>query len=106
MRPSLLPTSLLLIAASALAGCAGDANPIRDAAMAAGVTGGEPKPAPDFVARSRPSQVDYLPIGQSAPPRRYRAKDKEEVESAEAQMNRISRANEARAAAARRAGGQ
>jgi hypothetical protein len=104
LRP--MPTSLLLLAAFTLSGCAGDTNPIRDAAVAAGVTGGEPRPAPDFVARTRPAQVDYLPIGQSAPSRRYRAKDKEEVESAEAQMNRISRVNEARAAAARRAGSQ
>lgn len=99
----LLPVALIL--ASAVSGCAGDTNPVRDAAIAAGVTGGEPKPAPDFVARTRPAQVDYVPVGVSAPPRRYRAKNKDEVESAEAQMNRLSRTNESRAAAARRAAG-
>ena len=99
------PFPLVLVLAAALSGCAGDTNPVRDAAMAAGVTGGEPKPAPDFVARTRPAQVDYLPIGVSAPPRRYRAKSKDEVEGAEAQMDRLSRANESRAAAARRAAG-
>ncbi|NNM74428.1 hypothetical protein [Enterovirga aerilata] len=104
MRP-ILPASLLLLIGAALGGCAGDANPVRDAAVAAGVTGGEPKPAPDFVARTRPAQVEYLPVGVSAPPRRYRAKTKDEVENAEAQMDRLSRANAARAAAARRAAG-
>ena len=102
-RSRLIPLGLLL--ASSLGGCAGDTNAVRDAAMAAGVTGGEPKPAPDFVARTRPAQVDYVPIGVSAPPRRYRAKNKDEVESAEAQMDRLSRTNESRAAAARRAAG-
>ena len=106
MRPFGIPALvLLLLGGVALGGCAGDANPVRDLAVASGVTGGEPKPAPDFVARSRPAQVEYVPIGVSAPARRYRAKDKDEVESAEAQMNRLSRANEARAAQARRAAG-
>ncbi len=100
-----LPAFLLALPAATLAGCAGDANPVRDVAIVSGLTGGEPKAAPDFVARTRPAQLDYLPVGVSPPPRRYRAKDKGEVESAESQMNRISRANEARAAQARRASG-
>jgi hypothetical protein len=104
MRP-ILPALFGPALALALGGCAGDANPVRDAALAAGVTGGEPKPAPDFVARSRPAEVDYVPIGVSAPPRRYRAKTKDEVEGAEAQMNRVGRANAARAAGARRDAG-
>jgi hypothetical protein len=99
-------SALVLIAAAlALAGCAGDTNPIRDAAVAAGVTGGEPRPAPDFVARSRPTSPDYMPIGVAPPARRYRAKDKAEVEKAEAQMQGLGRANQARGAAARRAAG-
>jgi hypothetical protein len=100
-----IPAVLVAIVAATLAGCAGDANPVRDVAIVSGLTGGEPKPAPDFVARTRPAELDYLPVGVSPPPRRYRAKDKGEVESAESQMNRISRANEARAAQARRAAG-
>jgi hypothetical protein len=103
MRRLHFPASALALLGIALGGCAGDTNPVRDLAVASGVTGGEPKPAPDFVARTRPAQAEYVPIGVS-PPRRSRAKDKNEVENAEAQMNQLSRANEARAAQARRAG--
>lgn len=103
MRRSAIPALLLL--GSALGGCAGDANPIRDAALAAGVTGGEPRAAPDFVRRSRPAEVDYVPVGEAPSARRYRAKSREQVESAETEMKGLSRANEARAAQARRAGG-
>jgi hypothetical protein len=105
MRRFHIPASALVLLGTALGGCAGDANPVRDLAVASGVTGGEPRPAPDFVARTRPAQAEYVPIGVSAP-RRSRAKDKNEVADAEAQMNRLSRANEARAAQARRAGAQ
>ena len=87
----------------ALPGCAGDANPVRDLAVATGVTGGEPKPAPDFVTRTRPAEVDYAPIGVAPPPRRYRPKSKDTVAGAEAQMNELRMSNEAKAAAARRA---
>ena len=105
MRRTFLLVPSVLLLASALGGCMGDTNPVRDMAVAAGVTGGEPKPAPDFVARTRPAQAEYVPIGSPAPPRRYRAKNKDEVEGAESQMERLSRANEARAAQARRAAG-
>ena len=106
MRPFSIPALSLVLLGAALGGCASEGgNPVRDLALAAGVTGGEPRPAPDVMARTRSAQVDYVPIGVSAPARRYRAKDKDEVESAEAQMNRLSRANEARAAQARRAAG-
>lgn len=103
MRRAAIPA--LLLVGAALGGCAGDANPVRDAALAAGVTGGEPRPAPDFVRRSRPPEVDYVPVGDRPPARRYRAKSKGEVEKAEEEMNRLSRANEARGVQARRAGG-
>ena len=104
MRPHTTALLFLAIGAS-LGGCvgAGETNPLRDAAVAAGVTGGEPRPAPDFVTRTRPAQAEYVPIGVSAPSRRYRAKNAEEIARAEAQMDRLSRANESRAAAARRA---
>jgi hypothetical protein len=72
--------------------------------MASGITGGEPKPAPDFVTRTRPATLDYTPIGVSPPPRRLPVKDKESVSGAEAEMNRLRSSNEARGAQARRAG--
>ena len=68
----------------ALAGCAG--NPARDLAVAAGVTGGEPKPPPDFVSRTRRQNLDYIPVGTSAPKRVYRVKTPDEVKADEADL--------------------
>lgn len=90
--------------AAALGGCSGDGNLVRDVAMRAGITGGEPKPAPDFVTRTRPESVDYTPIGAAPPPRSTRPKSQAAVSGAEAEMNQLRTANEARAASARRAG--
>lgn len=84
-----------------LGGCAGDANPMRDLAVAAGVTGGEPKPAPDFVSRSRTGSLDYVPVGTSAPKRVYRAKTAKEVGDAEKDLEGVRARNEAKGAAAR-----
>ena len=95
----------LLTVGAILAGCSSDANPVRDLAVSAGVTGGEPKPAPDFVSRTRLDNVDYLPVGESAPKRHYRARKKEDVEKAEAELNQVRQKNEARGTAARRAAG-
>ena len=86
----------------ALAGC-GDANAVRDLALATGITGGEPKPAPDFVSRTRPAEPDYVPTG-AAPPGRTRPKDKDRVADAETELNGIRSRNERRGAQARRAG--
>lgn len=75
---------LSLAIAFALGGCAG--NPARDLAVAAGVTGGEPKPAPDFVSRTRRKNLDYIPVGTSAPKRAYRVKTPSEVKGAESEL--------------------
>ncbi len=72
MRHLLLRFSGLLLAA-ALGACFGDVNPVRDAAVAAGV-GAPPRTAPDFVSRTRPEKLDYLPVGSSAPARAIPAK--------------------------------
>lgn len=92
----------LLLLPALLAGCAGDANPVRDLAIASGVTGGEPKPAPDFVSNARRENTDYVPVGTSAPKRVYRPKTAAEVSDAEAELNRVRARNEARAAEGRR----
>lgn len=97
---------LLCATSMALSGCAGDANLVRDAAIASGVTGGEPKPPPDFVSRTRAQSVDYLPIGVSAPARALPAKDAAAVGGAEAEMDALRKRNEGRGAQARRAAGQ
>lgn len=96
-------TLVVLTTALSLAGCSNDANLVRDAAMAAGVTGGEPRPAPDFITRTRSADVDYMPIGTPVPTRR-RPKDADAVADAEAQMNGLRSRNEALGGSARRAG--
>lgn len=103
-----LPTRLLLAiaAAAALGACSGDGNLVRDAAMASGVTGSEPKPAPDFVARSRPASVDYLPIAAAPSRGSTRPKSAAAVRDAEAEMADLRRKNEMRGAGARREAGR
>ena len=69
----------------------------RDLAVAAGVTGGEPRTPPDFVSRTRRSNLDYIPVGTSAPKRAYRVKTKDEVESAESDLEGRRASNAAKA---------
>lgn len=85
-----------LAIAFALGGCAG--NPARDLAVAAGFAGGEPKTPPDFVARSRRSNLDYIPVGTSAPRRVYRVKTTDEVKGAESDLEGRRASNLAKAA--------
>lgn len=94
--------SVACATAFGLAACAGDANPVRDLAVASGVTGGEPRPAPDFISRSRTGGADYVPVGTSAPKRALRAKTKAEVAASEAELDRVRARNEARGNDARR----
>lgn len=76
-----------LVLATALTGGCADSNPARDLAIAAGVTGGEPKPAPDFVSRSRRTETDYMPVGVSAPKRPLKIKTEAEVSKAESDLD-------------------
>ena len=96
-------SAFLVVVATALTlgGCAGDSNPMRDLAIASGVTGGEPKPPPDFVSRSRPGSLDYMPVGVSSPKREYRSKTAAEVGDAEKELDRVRARNEARGRDAR-----
>jgi hypothetical protein len=86
-----------------LAACSCDTNPIRDVLVTTGV-GAEPKPAPDFVATSRPGQLDYIPVG--AAPAKAKAKTADEVKAAEAAMDQTRSTNESRATTARELGAQ
>ena len=81
-----------------LAACTGDTNLVRDVAVATGV-GVEPKPAPDFVASSRPGDVDYIRPGVATRP--TKAKTADEVKAMETAMEQTRTANEGKAAAAR-----
>lgn len=92
-----------LAALAGLAACSGDFNPVRDAAVYTGV-GPERKAGPDFVAQSRPADLDYVPVGRLPPPRATLAKPAPAVKVYETQMDAVRAANEARAAAARQAG--
>jgi hypothetical protein len=85
----------------ALAACSGDINPVRDVAVSAGV-GTEPKPAPEFVASSRPDELDYIRPGLAT--RSAKAKTAADVKAAEAAMEKVRAGNEAKAAAARELG--
>lgn len=80
--------ALLLAVPFALAGCSGGGNPMRDLAMASGVTGGEPRAAPDFISRTRTENKDYVPVGTAAPKRVYRSKTADEVKASEADLDR------------------
>lgn len=90
------PPAALVLAASlvGLAGCMGDANPVRDQFNAAGI-GPKPATAPDFVAASRPAALDYVPVG-SAAPERPRAKSAAEVAALEAELEAVRGRNAAR----------
>jgi hypothetical protein len=95
---------LALLLASALGACSGDVNPVRDTLVDSGV-GAKPRPAPEFIERSRPQDLDYLPVGVAPPPRRTAAKSEEEVRRAAAEMEAARGRNQAQAEAARRAAG-
>jgi pyruvate/2-oxoglutarate dehydrogenase complex dihydrolipoamide acyltransferase (E2) component len=99
-------TVQILVAGALLAaaGCTGDTNPVRDLVVGVGA-GPEPAATPDFVRTSRPSRIDYIPVGTrdagpQAPPRTA-----DQVKAEEAALDAVRTANEAAAARAAAAGG-
>lgn len=94
-RPLLPRLPVLLLAASALAGCSGDVNPVRDAFIAAGAGAERPR-AQGFVAQTRPSddKLDYRPVSATPSPRRLRSKTQAEVSAAEAEMDAVRTRND------------
>lgn len=97
------PYVAVTAAALALAGCSADTNPVRDVFVATGI-GAKPKPAPDFVVNSRSESVDYIPVGVSAPDRPIRGKTVAETKAAEAELDAMRAAIEAKATEARQVG--
>ncbi len=91
------------LACAALAGCAGDTNPVRDVFVATGV-GAERKKAPEFVEKSRRAGVDYAPVGVTQPKPAIKAKTKWGVADAEAEMDAVRGANETKAKEAKAVG--
>jgi len=88
---------LILLSAGGVAGC--NSNPVRDVAASLGA-GPQVAPTPDFVARSRPATLDYMPIGTAVPQRPTPARTAEEVKAAEAELDASRTQNEAAGAAA------
>ncbi len=84
--------SFCIAAMILLAGC--NSNPVRDAFAGVGA-GPPPDQAPEFVQRSRPAQLDYIPVGRAAPERATTARTADEVKAAEAELERVRSRNEA-----------
>ena len=93
--------ALILLAAGGMSGC--NSNPVRDVATSLGA-GPQVAPTPDFVARSRPATLDYMPIGTPVPDRPTPARTAEEIKAAEAELDALRTRNEAAGAAAAEAG--
>ena len=85
---------------STLAACVTETNPVREAATAVGL-GPKIDPAPEFVARSRPAKLDFIPVGAAAEGRPTPARSADQVKATEAELEAARAANEAAAAAAR-----
>lgn len=81
------------------AGCSGDVNPMREAALGLG-QGVKPLPAPDFVAQSRPAGGAFMPVGVSAPKRPERAKSAEGQKALEAELEGARSRNQSKGRAA------
>ena len=96
--------ALTLLAVGNVAACTEGSNPTKELANSLGL-GPKVAPSPDFVARSRPGSLDYMPVGVAAPQRPTAARTAEEIKAAEAEMDALRARNEAAGAAAARLGG-
>ncbi|HEU6442353.1 MAG TPA: hypothetical protein VFF38_08320 [Microvirga sp.] len=95
---------LTVLVAANVTACTSGSNPVRDIAVAVGA-GPKSAPTPDFVARSRPQSLDYMPIGTAEEGRPTPARSAAEVKAEEAELEAIRARNEAAGAAAARLGG-
>ena len=91
--------SMGILSTGFLAGCNGSFNPVRDVTAAVGA-GPQMAPTPDFVAQSRPGNLEYMPIGTPVAERPTPARTAEEVKAAEAELDALRARNEAAGAAA------
>lgn len=96
LRAAALALPVFAVAASA-GGCSSDVNPLK-----AAFTGADPRPvtAPDFVAGSRRSDADYMPVGESAPRRTIRARNAAGQSALEAELEGARSRNQAKGRAA------
>ena len=93
----------VLVAANVSA-CAGGSNPVRGIATAVGA-GPQIAPTPDFVAQSRPQNLDFLPIGTAKEGRTTPARTPDEIKAAESELDALRSQNEAAGAVAAQLGG-
>lgn len=103
--PALRPLARLaaLTVPLAAAACSGDVNPIKAGFVEAGY-GPKAVAAPDFVVKSRRSDVGYMPVGESAPRPELRARSAEGQKTLQAELEGARGRNEARGRAAEGAG--
>lgn len=107
LSPTLRCTATCLVCLAVIlstGGCVLDGAGVRDAAKSAGF-GPKEVAAPDFVTRSRRGNGDFLPVGESAPPRETRAKSAAGVKQLEAELDASRQRNEVRGRDAAKVGG-
>lgn len=105
MSPLRILALLPVLAGIALTGaCSSDVNPLREAYVQSGAGGPRDAKAADFVANSRRTGSDFMPVGVSAPQRAIRAKSNEGAKALEADLEGARSRNEARGRAAESAG--
>lgn len=95
--PRAAAIALIFSVVTGVSGC--NSNPVRDVASSLGA-GPQVAPTPDFVARSRPADLDYMPIGTPVPERPTPARTADEIKAAEAELDALRARNEAAGAAA------
>lgn len=90
------------LAAAAVAGCSG--NPTGEFLESSGLA---PKtaPRPDFVAATRPKNLDYIPIGTPQEGRPTPPRTADQVKAAEAELDAVRAQNQTRGQAAAQLGG-
>jgi hypothetical protein len=107
MKPVSIPRSskvaFTLAAVIGLGACSGGFNPARDVASALGA-GPKMAATPDFVAKSRPTNLDYIPVGATTDGRPTPARSADEVKAQESELDALRTRNEAAGAAAAEAG--
>jgi hypothetical protein len=99
----ILRRAILLAGVAVLAGCTTDGNPVRDTAIAVGM-GPKIEAAPEFVTRSRPARLDFIPFGTAPPARPTAARTIDEVKATEAELEALRASHEAVAQSARQGG--
>jgi hypothetical protein len=96
--------ALTMLALANVAACTDGSNPTKELANSLGF-GPKVAESPEFVTRTRPKSLDYMPIGVAAQQRPTPARTADEIKAAEAEMDALRAQNEAAGAAAARLGG-